>query len=106
MDAFLICYDILKDQCHGTNYHKVMEYLSTGKVIVSNNITTYSTLPNLIEMTASRTQNNDLPTLFKQVVSNLQHYNQPNFIKLRQEFALSNLYSNKIGEIEKIINSN
>ena len=80
-----------------------MEYLSTGYVIVSNNITTYSSLPNLIEMTASRTHNKELPQLFKTVISNLKHYNQPQFVDARQEFALSNLYSKKICEIEKII---
>jgi glycosyltransferase involved in cell wall biosynthesis len=103
MDAFLITYDILKDQSRGTNYHKVMEYLSTGKVVVTNNITTYSSLPNLIEMTTSRTHNKELPQLFKMVISNLKHYNQPQFIEARKAFAISNLYSKKIGEIEKIL---
>ena len=42
MDLFLICYDIKKDQSKGTNYHKIMEYLSTGKVVVSNNVSAYS----------------------------------------------------------------
>jgi len=106
MDAFLITYDILKDQSKGTNYHKVMEYLSTGKVVISNNITTYSGLPNLIEMTISRTHNNDLPQLFKTVINNLQYYNQPEFIAKRKMFAFGNLYSNKISEIEKALNSN
>ena len=103
MDVFLITYDILKDQSSGTNYHKVMEYLSTGNVIVSNNITTYLSLANLIEMTPSRTHNKELPQLFKTVISNLKHYNQPQFVDARKEFALSNLYSKKIGEIEKLI---
>jgi glycosyltransferase involved in cell wall biosynthesis len=106
MDAFLITYDILKDQSRGTNYHKVMEYLSTGKVIISNNITTYSNLPNLIEMTTSRTHNNELPLLFKTIISNLQHYNKQECITARKAFAFSNLYSNKISEIETILNSN
>jgi glycosyltransferase involved in cell wall biosynthesis len=106
MDAFLITYDILKDQSKGTNYHKVMEYLSTGKVIVSNNITTYSSLPNLIEMTTSRTDNQELPQLFKTVINNLQYYNQTQFIAARKAFAIRNLYSNKINEIETILNCN
>lgn len=104
MDAFLICYDILKDQCHGTNYHKVMEYLSTGKVVVSNNITTYSPIKNLMEMSDSRTDNKDLPAIFKNVITNLQHYNQQEFQALRSNFAISNLYSKKVGEIENLLN--
>ncbi|HEY6899248.1 MAG TPA: hypothetical protein VI233_01335, partial [Puia sp.] len=48
MDAFLICYDINKDQSKGTNYHKIMEYLSTGKVVISNTVTTYKDRPGLL----------------------------------------------------------
>ena len=43
MDAFLICYDVEKDQSKGTNYHKVMEYLAYGRPIVSNEISSYKT---------------------------------------------------------------
>ena len=42
MDAFLICYDVEKDQSKGTNYHKVMEYLAYGRPIVSNYISRYA----------------------------------------------------------------
>jgi hypothetical protein len=41
MDAFLICYDVEKDQSKGTNYHKVMEFLAYGMPIVSNYVSTY-----------------------------------------------------------------
>ena len=71
MDAFLICYDINKDQSKGTNYHKIMEYLSTGKVVISNNVTTYHDLPGLIEMTTERDHNRSLPQLFKKIITNL-----------------------------------
>lgn len=42
MDAFLICYDVAKDQSRGTNYHKVMEFLAYGRPIVSNYISRYT----------------------------------------------------------------
>jgi hypothetical protein len=42
MDAFLICYDVEKDQSKGTNYHKVMEYLSYGRPTVSNYVSRYA----------------------------------------------------------------
>ena len=103
MDVFLICYDILKDQSKGTNYHKVMEYLSTGKVIVANNITTYTTLPNLILMNKQREDNINLPFLFKYAIEKLEYYNQESLIKERIEFAQSNSYSNKIVQIEKLL---
>ncbi len=100
MDAFLICYDVLKDQSKGTNYHKVMEYLSTGKVVISNNITTYLEIPNLIEMNSSRRNNDELPELFKHVLRELKYYNQSAFSQNRRDFAIRNSYSNKIAEIE------
>ncbi len=77
MNMFLICYDIKKDQSRGTNYHKVMEYLSTGKVIVSNNITTYKNQPVLVEMISERDNNQALPALFKKVALQLSDYNAP-----------------------------
>jgi hypothetical protein len=42
MDAFLICYNVEKDQSKGTNYHKVMEYLVFGRPVVSNKVSAYS----------------------------------------------------------------
>lgn len=105
MDAFLICYDIEKDQSKGTNYHKVMEYLSSGRVVISSNITTYAALPGLIEMNASRTDNHDLPALFKKVIADLPHYNSDAMLNLRRNFALSNLYNRKITEVEKLLHT-
>ena len=99
MDAFLVCYDIEKDQSKGTNYHKIMEYLSTGKVIISNNITTYQNI-NLIEMTNSRQNNDDLPQLFKTVINNLEIYNNISNSQKRNEFAYNNSYKSKIQVIQ------
>ncbi len=36
MDAFLICYNVEKDQSKGTNYHKVSEFLAYKRPIFSN----------------------------------------------------------------------
>jgi glycosyltransferase involved in cell wall biosynthesis len=103
MDCFLICYDILKDHSNGINYHKIMEYLSTGKVIISNNISSYKNLPGLIEMTESRDNNNELPSLFKKVLENLPDYNSKEKMKKRIFFAQSNSYSKRIEQLEGIL---
>jgi hypothetical protein len=102
MDAFLICYDVEKDQSKGTNYHKVMEYLSTGKVIISNNITTYQEMPGLISMVSERQHNNNLPILFREVISNLDKYNSPVAMKQRKEFAAENTYEKQLSYIEQL----
>ncbi len=104
MDCFLICYDIEKDQSKGTNYHKVLEYLATGKAIISNNITTYSR-SGLIEMPVER-NNSNLPGLFKKVVSNLSHYNSAEKQTARIEYARKHTYLSNIKAIEAFISSN
>ena len=103
MDAFLICYDIQLDQSKGTNYHKVMEYLSTGKVIISNNITTYSGYPELIRMTAERTDNKMLPELFRETIKNLEKWNADDLVDQRKSFAGNNTYQKQIERIDNYI---
>lgn len=103
VDAFLICYDVQKDQSKGTNYHKIMEYLSTGKVVISNNVTTFQRHPELLIMVQERTHNKKLPVLFKKVLSNLKNHNSEEQMKARIDFALEHTYSNNINLIENVI---
>ncbi len=105
MDAFLICYNINKDQSKGTNYHKVMEYISTGKVIISNNITTYSDKPYLIQMVPDRDHNKALPELFSKVIRNLPLYNKEEWQRARIAFATENFYAIQIQKIGELIDS-
>jgi len=109
MDGFLICYDIQKDQSKGTNYHKVMEYISTGKVIISNNVTTYRQQPDLVQMVESREDNHQLPALFRKVTGDLAYHNSPDLQARRIAFARDNSYGRQLERIEAIlgkINSN
>jgi hypothetical protein len=99
-DIFLICYDILKDQSHGTNYHKVMEFLSTGRVIVSNNITTYHDC-NLLRMCNSRTSNQEFQQILGETISHCELYNSAAMQQQRKEFAAQNTYQQHILRIEE-----
>lgn len=103
MDAFLICYDVRKDQSKGTNYHKVMEYLSTGKVIISNNITTYRERPDLIQMIQERDNNDKLPDLFNAVIDEIDRYNADSLREIRLSYALDNTYKKQIDRIEALL---
>lgn len=100
MDMFLICYDVQKDQSKGTNYHKIMEYISTGKVIVSNNVTTYRDKPELVQMIAERNDNNGLPLLFKKIAGSLAVYNDITLQEKRIAFAKDNTYARQVERIE------
>ena len=103
MDIFLICYDIEKDQSRGTNYHKVMEYISTGKVIVSNNITTYKDQPVLVRMPPERASNRLLPAIFRDTVAHLDKWNNPDYAEQRILFAQQNSYERQLHEINRLI---
>lgn len=103
MDAFLICYDVIKDQCHGTNYHKVIEYLGIGRAIISNNITTYSAIPDLVYMVEERNTNQLLPALFKKIVNDLEAYNSHERQSMRIGYAKQNTYARQIEMIESLI---
>jgi hypothetical protein len=100
VDAFLICYDVIKDQSKGTNYHKILEFVSTGKIIISNNVTTYQKFPSLVQMVDERTNNQKLPILFKQVINNLNQYNSIELQQKRVSFASENTYENQIYRID------
>ena len=103
MDAFLICYDVQRDQSKGTNYHKIMEYLSTGKVIVSNNVTTYQHQPDLVKMVSQREHNDRLPELFDEVIRRLPVYNSPELQSKRIAYANDNLYPKQVERIGDIL---
>lgn len=102
MDGFLICYDIEKDQSGGTNYHKVLEYMATGRVIISNNITTYADTEGLVEMPVER-NNEKLPELFSHVINNIRDYNSEEKQVQRMRYASSHTYEGNILTIENFI---
>lgn len=104
-DILLVLIDPQKDINKGSNSHKILEYLSIGKVIVANHISTYANKPGLIEM-VKEMHNEKLPALFKKVINNLDYYNSPELQKKRIDFALNNTYAKQIQRIEKIISEN
>jgi hypothetical protein len=103
VDAFLICYDVKKDQSKGTNYHKIMEFISTGKVIISNNVSTYQKMPHLVTMVDERDNNSGLPFLFKKTITSVSENNSESMIALRKAFAREHIYSNQINKIENLL---
>lgn len=102
MDAFLTCYNFLTDYNRSSNCHKIIEYLSTGRVVISNRIITYENKTGLLEMPQEYT-NENLPALFKDVISHLETYNSKEKQKLRIDFALQNTYQNHIQTISEFI---
>lgn len=102
MDAFLTCYNYLTDDNKSSNCHKIIEYLSTGKVVIANRIMTYEGTDGLLEMPAEFT-NENLPSLFNEVINNLIEYNSPEKQRVRIDFALDNTYQSHIKTISQFI---
>jgi hypothetical protein len=102
MDAFLTCYNYLTDYNKSSNCHKIIEYLSIGKVCISNRIMTYENTEGLLEMPREYT-NENLPALFQHVIKNIEEYNQPERQRHRIEFALENTYKKHIDTITNFI---
>lgn len=100
MDALLICYNIKNDQ----NHHKVLEYLGTGKVIISSFMSSYHNNPDLIEMVKAKDNNEELPGLFSTVINNLNVYNTAEKQQKRIFFAKQYTYESQLKKIEDFLN--
>jgi glycosyltransferase involved in cell wall biosynthesis len=104
MDAFLLAYVFIEGESDRSNSHKILEYLSTGKVIISSFVETYKADEPLICM-SSDTDDDQLPVLFGNVIKHLDHYNSGSLQKKRIELALENSYENQINKIETLLKS-
>jgi hypothetical protein len=94
MDAFIFCYKPDYIHYHAENSHKILEYLSTGKVIISTWLSVYEDF-NLYPMT-EKNRNEDLLALFNDVIANLSFWNSNEFYIKRKLFALKNTYKENV----------
>lgn len=102
MDLFLCCYDPLREINRASNNHKLMEYFSSGKVVVSHHVETYVGKEELLVM-CKNYDNQILPTLFEKVIANISYWNSEDKMKMRHEFAMNNTYANQIERIEELL---
>lgn len=100
LDGFLLCYKPDYKDYHAENSHKVFEYLSTGKVMVSTYLSLYQD-SELICM-SPKDANGQLPALFKKIISQMQVYNSPELQWKRIAAALDNTYQQQAERIAAI----
>jgi hypothetical protein len=100
--GFIICYNPDLELNNGSNSHKILEYLSFGKVIVANKILHYEQHRDLIQM-STYSDNSDFVELFHTTVSNLEKYNTRELFKKRRALAFKNTYSKQITRIEEYL---
>lgn len=102
MDAFLLAYKFIEGESDQSNSHKILEYLSTGKVVISSFVETYKGMDPLICMTEEN-KDDALPALFNKVINELNFYNNLSQQEKRIKLALANDYNTHINKIENLI---
>lgn len=99
-DLFIMCYDAANHKTEVSNPHKVLEYLSAGRVVVANYTAHYKDKYELLEMTEKQ---KELPKLFKNVIDNIEKYNNPQLQEKRKKFAMANSYKAHVKEILELL---
>jgi hypothetical protein len=103
IDLYLVCINNEVDNNKGVNSHKILEYFTSGKVVVSSWIDDYRDRIPMIVMKKS----NDpdvFCSIFSNVINNLNYYNSQELALKRIQYALQNTYRNHVDAIEKKIN--
>ena len=100
MDLFLMCYKGDKHVAQMANPHKILEYLSTGKTVVTHYIDQYKDHQDLVVMVKN---NKDLAQKFKETLGHLEAFNQTEQQQNRRDFAHNNTYHKQIERIDQLI---
>jgi glycosyltransferase involved in cell wall biosynthesis len=99
MDCMVLTYSEDARESDRSNSHKILEYLSTGKVVVSSRISTYASQPDLMRM-SSTDDDADLPAILRDTLECLDEFNSEKLQDQRRKFALENTYSKQLDRIE------
>jgi hypothetical protein len=100
-DLFLITYKSDDVNYHSENSHKILEYLSTGKLIFSTPIKFYKNI-NLFPMLDSADKSN-FSIRFNEILLNLKYWNSKDKMDDRKKYACENSYKKQIQRIQSII---
>lgn len=103
IDIWFMAYDRARDIDGGTNPHKLLEYLATGKVVVTNWVESYCDSDLIIMPPTS--SNAGLPGLLGRVISELHVFNAPEERARRARFTLGLGYDAHIIEIHKVLSA-
>ena len=102
-DVFWICWKIGAGKIwDGSNSHKLMEYLSTGKPVISHYVSSYKG-SDILDMLPD-VSNENYVEHFGRVLSRVRAGEPIDATNKRINFALSNTYEKQIDRIESLIN--
>ncbi len=104
VDLFWLCWNIgVNALWDGSNSHKILEYLSTGRPIVSHYVSSYRNTDLLYMMPTN--ENESYPRFFKKIISLICQGEPEDIIKKRVQMAVESSYIKKIHTIEELINN-
>ena len=103
MDCFVTSYSLGSREYDRSNSHKLLEYLSTGRVVVASRISTYVPHADLVRMPADD-DDSALPALLDDTLARLDEFNETQVQANRRRFALDNTYERQVDRIiEKLL---
>lgn len=103
IDFFIYINSSAKDINGGANSHKILEYLSTGKAVVSTWLSYYADLDLLVMIPKGKEA--DFSVEFNKVANNLVIFNSQEYAVKRIDFALKNTYSQNVKKIQEACKS-
>jgi hypothetical protein len=101
MDAFLFIYSPKTEMNGASNAHKILDYISTGKVIIATHVSSYAATDLLVM--CDRTEENRLPEIFDRVMTELPFHNARERQQQRIAFALDNTYARQVERVQQFI---
>jgi glycosyltransferase involved in cell wall biosynthesis len=101
-DVFWLCYDAgYTWAVDGSNSHKILEYLATGRPVVTTFISLYEN-SDLLYMQDAKDKGM-FAEFFKNAIQSLPDLETESLIQKRIRFALSNSYNQRLKEIDNLI---
>lgn len=103
-DLFWLCWKIgLNSLWDGSNSHKLLEYLSTGKPVVAHHVSSYKN-SDLLYMLPVK-ENGEYAELFRQTIAIVKQGEKPEQIRQRLKFAAESSYKQKLMFISQLISN-
>ncbi|HCQ66726.1 MAG TPA: hypothetical protein DIU07_16955 [Rhodobacteraceae bacterium] len=101
IDLWLVCYDIARRPDAAINTHKVLEYLATGKAVLSNYIGAYEGT-GLLHMPATHS-NDDMPSILARVLADPMRTNTAEEMARRAAFAFEHSYAANLETMNRFL---
>lgn len=102
MDAFILPYREDAQESDRSNSHKLLEYMSTGKITVACPLDCYADAPDLVRMPASD-DDEAFMALFAETMGEIDTWNAPARCARRKAFAKDFSYAQNIARIERVL---